>query len=244
MQRISLVSLNLWNTEHLEQRKECLVSFLKTYRSDIFCFQEIRKELRDLFDTTLEGYQRIEDPHMGWTRESNIYFNRSLLTLLDYGRVDLAMPETERGVFWVRLKTLEGKNLVVATMHLTHQLNADENRTGIPYRPAEARKAAKALLEIVKNDGAIVCGDFNDPVQPVRILHEDAQFEDVFSLLKIPSPVTFPCVFLSDEDNTVEAIDKIMVKNGVRPLIASSPHYHIPSQVLSDHYPVMTIVEY
>lgn len=242
--RYTLVSLNLWNTEHLDERRECLVSFLKTYRADIFCFQEIRTELCDLFDSTLPDYHRVEGPEPGWKNEGTIYYNKELFSEEAHGRVDLEMPEKDRGLFWVRLRTADGKRLLAMTVHFTHQLNADENRTGMPYRPREARRVVEALKELEENDGVILAGDFNDPVQPVHILHEEGGMEDAFRILGVPSPVTFPCIYLSEEDWQVEAIDKILVKNGVRPLVACSPRYHIPGGVLSDHWPVMTCFEY
>ena len=76
----------------------------------------------------------------------------------------------------------------------------------------------------------------------VRILHEEYGLEDLFRKMGVPSPCTFPCLFLSDEDWQVEAIDKLMGRN-IRPLVATSPHYHTTGHVLSDHWPVMTIFE-
>ncbi|MFA6774993.1 MAG: endonuclease/exonuclease/phosphatase family protein [Sphaerochaetaceae bacterium] len=244
MSRMSLISLNLWNTEHLESRMPALTSFLTTYATDIFCFQEIRPVLCVLFDKILPGYTRVKGAESGWTQEDTIYFNSSLFAELEHGWVDLHMPEPMRGLFWVRLKTPDGKRLVIATVHFTHQLNADENRTGMPYRPAEARTVAKILPEVASGDGIILAGDFNDPVQPTRILCEEGGFSDVFRLLSVPAPCTFPCLFLTDEEWLVEGIDKIMVRNGVKPLMASSPHFHLPGSVLSDHWPVMGMFEY
>lgn len=244
MNRYSLISLNLWNTEHLEERKPCLVAFLKTYRADIFCFQEIREELCVLFDKTLQGYRRVEGKENGWRNEGTLYYNTAVFQEIEHGWVDLDMPEKDRGLFWVRLVAKDGKRLLAATVHFTHQYNADENRTGMPYRPKEARLVVQALETIGHHDGIILAGDFNDPAQPTRILAQEGGFLDVFRLLGIPSPVTFPCIYLSEEDFLVEAIDKIMVKDGPRPICATSPHFHISGSVLSDHWPVMTVFEY
>jgi hypothetical protein len=69
---------------------------LRTYGSDIFCFQEIRPELIDLFDEPLAGYRRVEGADAGWRCESSIYVRNDMFCLVDCGRVDLAMPEPER----------------------------------------------------------------------------------------------------------------------------------------------------
>ncbi|MDY6342923.1 MAG: endonuclease/exonuclease/phosphatase family protein [Sphaerochaetaceae bacterium] len=242
MQRISLISLNLWNTERLDERKDCLVSFVQCYQADLFCFQEIRPVLCDLFDQALPGYRRVEGAEPGWKEEGSIYYREELFQEIGHGYVDLHMPERKRGLFWVRLQDQDGRRFVCATVHFTHQLNADENRSGLPWRPAEARLAGKALNEIAKDEPVILAGDFNDPVQVVRILHEEYGLEDLFRKMGVPSPCTFPCLFLSDEDWQVEAIDKLMGRN-IRPLVATSPHYHTTGHVLSDHWPVMTIFE-
>jgi endonuclease/exonuclease/phosphatase family metal-dependent hydrolase len=243
MERISLITLNLWNTEHWEQRKECVVSFVQKYASDIFCFQEVREETLSVLDQALPGYERIEGSDPGWKCENSIYINRDLFTVLDFGRVDLCMPERDRGVFWVKLKTKEGTPLFVATMHLTHQMNADEVRTGLPYRHAEAHIAAKELANLAGRERIFICGDFNDPVHPSRILYKEAQFVDVFEFLGLCAPVTFPCPFLSEERYIVEAIDKIMVRGEIKPILAASPQYFYKGGVLSDHWPVMVVVE-
>ena len=81
-------------------------------------------------------------------------------------------------------------------------------------------------------------------MHPERIFNETAGFADVWTLLGTPAPVTFPCPFLSEENYLVEAIDKIMVKNSMKPIAAYSPHFSIPGEALSDHWPVMAVLEY
>jgi endonuclease/exonuclease/phosphatase family metal-dependent hydrolase len=243
MERISLVTLNLWNTEHWEQRKECVISFVQKYASDIFCFQEIREETLSVLDQALPDYERIEGREPGWKCENSIYIHRNLFTVLNFGRIDLCMPERDRGVFWVKLKTKEGTPLFVATMHLTHQMNADEVRTGLPYRHAEAHLAARELAKLAGGERIVVCGDFNDPIHPCRILNKEAGFVDIFEFLGLCAPVTFPCPFLSEERYLVEAIDKIMVRGEIKPILATSPQYFHKGGVLSDHWPVMGVLE-
>lgn len=243
MQRISIITLNLWNTEHWEKRKDCVASFVQTYGSDIYCFQEIRPELLTVLDEALPSYQRIEGEEEGWRYENTIYVKKLLFNILDFGYVDLQMPEPLRGLFWVKLETMDGKSLLVSTMHLTHQLNADEKRTGYSYRDPEARKVAQHLKDLRGVEPALVCGDFNDPIHPSRILYEHAGFMDVFALLGIPAPVTFPCPYLSSETYLVEAIDKIMVAGEIKVVLASSPQYSLPGKALSDHWPVAAVLE-
>lgn len=243
--RITITSLNLWNTERLEQRRNSLLKFVTTYNTDIFCFQEIRPELIDLFSTVMDSdYSHIEDSgDIGWTYESNIYFKKDLFNLLSYGKYSLNMPEENRGLFWTELEEKEsGKKLLIYTVHFTHQENIDEITTGTGYRHNEAKLAARYINERDKGIPTIITGDFNDPLHPSRILIEDSNMIDVFRYLSEPQPVTFPNTYLSEEDYLVEAIDKILAKNA-KPLMAYSPHFHIPGEALSDHFPVTCLVE-
>lgn len=244
MERISIITLNLWNTEHWQQRKACVISFVKTYEADIYCLQEVRPTTLAILDEALPAYIRIEGPDRGWRNESAIYVHKVLFAVQEYGRVDLRMPEVDRGLFWARLRTAEGTPLFVSTLHLTHQLNAAEVATGIGFRHDEAILAGEALNTLVdKGEAAILCGDFNDPVHPSLIFQRNAAFTDVFSALGLPAPVTFPCPYLSKEGFLVEAIDKIMFRGPIRPLLATSPRFLIPGGVLSDHWPVAAVLE-
>lgn len=243
MQRISVVSLNLWNTEYWEERKDCVATFVKTYAADVYCFQEVRPETLVLLDQSLPGYVRIEGTEAGWQCENSLYVRKDTLEVRSFGRVDLKMPEIHRGLFWVKVHTRDAKPLFIGTMHLTHQLNADEMKTGIGYRHAEAHLAAQALNDLTQDDAALICGDFNDPVHPSRIFSEEAGFSDVFTLLGLAAPVTFPCPYLSSERFLVEAIDKIMIRGPIRPVLATSPHYLTVGGALSDHWPVAAVLD-
>lgn len=241
--RFSVISLNLWNTEYLDKRLPAITSFLDTYKADIFCFQEIRKDLIDIFDSRLEGYSRINGSDPGWMCESNIYYNRKMFEEIRHGRIDLDMPETHRGVFWVELKDKkEGKSFFASTVHLTWQGNADEMATGLSYRHREALAIAEKFPAIYKNEAVFITGDFNDPVHPSTILEKQAGFKDVFTFLHEPHPVTFPNLAFTDEYYLCEAIDKFMYI-GFRPLMACSPHYYMPQSGLSDHYPLAVMLE-
>ena len=240
--RISVVSLNLWNTEHLEKRLDALRGFLSTYNADIFLFQEIRPELIKEFEKVLVNHNYISDPDKGWERESNIFYKKDMFTLLENGRIDLDMPEKERGVFWAKLKhNIEGKEFIASTVHLTWQGNADEVRTGLPYRHREAHDIVKKFPKIYGSLPVFIAGDFNDPLHPGRMLQE-AGFKDVFTILHEPHPLTFPCLGLTDGEYLVEGIDKMMVID-FKPLMASSPLFYIPGSTLSDHYPLCVMLE-
>lgn len=91
------------------------------------------------------------------------------------------MPEPERGLFCARFKhNIEGTEFIASTVHLTWQGNADEVRTGLPYRHREAHDIVKKFPKIYGSLPVFIAGDFNDPLHPGRILQETG-FKDVFT---------------------------------------------------------------
>lgn len=239
--RISFTTLNLWNTAELERRRNALTAFLSTYRSDIYCFQEIRPELIHLISEALPDYEYVHKDK-GWMNESNIFFKKSIFSLKEVYFSPLEMPAKERGLFTVRLKDREGNEILVSTVHFTYQEYEEECRTGLSSRHREAVNASKQLLEL-PDLPHILAGDFNDPVHPQRIIAEMTDFKDIFRILSTEHPLTFPNTFLSPELYLVEAIDRIMVRK-MRPALASSPRFVYPGEAVSDHYPVCAMFEY
>jgi endonuclease/exonuclease/phosphatase family metal-dependent hydrolase len=198
--RISLLTLNLWNTELWDLRLPAVRRFLQTYQPDICCFQEVRSNTLTDLDLALPTHARVCDELRGWTEEGSIYFNTTLFEEVGHGAVDLCMPETDR-------------------------------------------RLVEALRKLIPSgQPALICGDFNDPVHPSRILNQ-AGFSEVFNTLGLVPPVTFPSVPITDEIDTNEAIDKIMASGPLRPLLATVPAFHFQRTVVSDHWPVMAVYE-
>ncbi len=242
--RFSIMTLNLWNTEKLNQRVDSIIEFFSIYQSDIICLQELREETRSLLDKVLINYERVHDSFIGWRDESNIYYNKEIFNEVEHGRINLIMPEVNRGLFYLRLKEKNtNQSLFISTIHLTHQGNADEKNTSYSYRQDEARIVASSLNKLIENEEpAIVCGDFNDPYHPSRIISSSTDFTEVFKTLRLEAPVTFPCSSISKEYDLVESIDKIMHNKKLSPILASSPRM-VLSCGISDHYPVIAIFE-
>lgn len=239
--RISFTTLNLWNTVELERRRNALQSFLSTYRSDVYVFQEIRPELVKIIREALPDYEYIQRDK-GWMHESNIFFRRSIFSLKEAYYSSLDMPAEERGLFTVRLEDREGNEILVSTVHFTYQEYEVECRTGVSSRHNEALKASEKLL-LLPDLPHVIAGDFNDPIHPSRIIREKTDFRDIFCMLKTEHPLTFPNTFLSPELYLVEAIDRVMVRR-MRPLLATSPRFVYPGEAVSDHYPVTAMLEY
>ncbi len=243
--RFTVMTQNLWNTIRWDERKDCVRSFLRLYTPDIICLQEVRPELLAWIDETLPSYQRVRDDFVGWTNEGSIYYNPKLFSEIEHGQVFLDMPEPDRRLFWVRLRTTDGRTLFVSTVHLTWQGNADEVATGTTHRHHESLTMADSLLHLVKADeGAVLCGDFNDPIHPVEVVRHVTGMQEVFQILGQVAPVTFPCSPPSQEINLVESIDKMMINDRLRVLMATSPQYRLGYAACSDHWSVESLFEY
>ena len=243
--RFTVMTQNLWNTIRWDERKECVRSFFRLYSPDILCLQEVRPELLSWIDESLPDYSRIQDPFVGWTNEGSIYYKKSLFTEVCHGEVFLDMPEHDRRLFWARLKNPDGHTIFVSTVHLTWQGNADEVATGMTYRHKESIIVGNALKELVLDgEGAIICGDFNDPLHPVETIKGITGMKEVFWILGQMAPVTFPCSPPSEELNLVESIDKMMINDRLRVLMADSPHYRLAGAAASDHWSVEALFEY
>lgn len=243
--RFSIMTLNLWNTEYLEKRVDSIKKFFKIYKPDILCIQEIREETLSLLKEQLDGYKYVNDSFIGWNEESNIFYNSNLFSEIEHGRIDLNMPEINRGLFYLRLAVKDSSSkLFISTAHLTHQGNKDELETGMSYRHNEAILISKAINDLTREDeGVILCGDFNDPIHPTRIITSNTPLVEVFKSLALEAPVTFPCSSISEEYYLVESIDKIMHNDLLEPIMATSPRM-VLSLGISDHYPVEAIFEF
>lgn len=240
--RFSLMTVNLWNTELWELRSSTVKKFLDSYRSDICCFQELRPQTIEDLDRFLSDYDRISDSLPGWTNEGNIYYRRTLFEEMEHGAISLEMPEIDRRLFWVRLQII-GTNttLVIANVHLTHQENSDECSTGYSYRHNQAIRMGMELDTLVDdNERVIVCGDFNDPIHPSRQLRERG-FHDTFHFLGIAQEPTFPCAVMTQEIHVTQAIDKILFRGKLCPVLASVPHFYHNHTGISDHWSVISV---
>ncbi|MDD4012158.1 MAG: endonuclease/exonuclease/phosphatase family protein [Sphaerochaetaceae bacterium] len=244
--RFSVMTQNLFNTELWEIRGESAKAFFTLYQPDILCLQEVRPQTLGELDKVLVGYERIQDSFIGWTEEGTIYFKSSLFSLAEKGEVDLDMPEVNRRLFWARLAVNgTGRTLFISTVHLTWQGNADEIRTGMPYRNREAKTAADALVHLIRpNEPGILCGDFNDPYHPARIISEVTGMTEIFYALGLQGPLTFPCAQVSEEIYLSESIDKMMFTPGpLRAVLAASPQYYYRHNAPSDHWSVEGVFE-
>ncbi|PCJ61273.1 MAG: hypothetical protein COA79_06750 [Planctomycetota bacterium] len=242
--RISLVSYNLWNIERWPDRESALVHFLKTFIPDIFCVQELRPETLHCIDQTLINHDHVKGDQPGWKIESNIFWNREIFDLIEYGLEDLKMLEKERGFFWVRLKMkANDKSIFISTAHFTWQGSPDEKETGLSPRIAQTKRTIEFLQKLVKKDDvSFFMGDLNDPVVPV-LFFPGINYKSCFKELGILSPPTYPALPTTNDICENQAIDWMFCNGKAKALSAFVPQFYFDGISPSDHWPIHAFYE-
>jgi endonuclease/exonuclease/phosphatase family metal-dependent hydrolase len=246
--RLSFVTYNLWITERWEVRRPALGAFLRYFRPDVLCVQELQEETRAFLDESLPGYGRVDDPFPGWTNEGNIYWNGRHLEQVEHGAEDVDIQEPERRFFWARLQVRDaGTTLLVCTAHFTFRGNSDEVLTGWSPRVRQTRLSIEALGRLAHaGEPVFFMGDLNDSSHPAYLLHE-AGYSDCFTALNLQSPPTAPCVPTSNrlphEPAPSQTLDWIVSNARARPIAAQVPHFFFGDVTPSDHWPVLAVYE-
>ena len=91
----------------------------------------------------------------GWTTESNIYYNKNLFRLLDFGCGDLEIDDyPNRGLFWLRLQVLANPLITAffSTAHLPWAGSITEIETGINQRIVVTHKVCAQLRRLMPPD--------------------------------------------------------------------------------------------
>lgn len=245
--RVSVITYNLWKTERWRARAPALNKFLDVFNPDILCVQELQHTTQKFLDKTLKRHERVHAPLAGWTTESNIYWNASLLKKLEHGAENVGHLEPARRLFWVRLSLMSRRTVFVATSHLTPPRHPIEAATGRSPRVRQLKRIVGKLERLVRQDEpAFFMGDMNDARHPQPILKE-AGFSSCFAELGIQSPPTFyayPTAGVEPGEATVtEAIDLIAANKRARAIAASVPRCYVGDIAPSDHWPVQAIYE-
>ncbi len=246
--RISIVTYNIWMTERWPARAPALERFLTLFNPDILCVQELQAQTQGFLDDLLKTHSRVHDPLPGWTSEGNLYWNKSMFELEKHGAEEVGHVESERRLFWARLKVkATGKTIFVSTAHLTSPRRKEELETGLSPRIGQLKRIAKEIARLVgKAEPAFFMGDMNDPRQPQRILG-DVGFRSCFAALGLQSPPTFQCYPAANiepgEPTITEAIDLIAANEHARAIAASVPQVFHGDIAPSDHWPVHAVYE-
>ena len=236
--RFTVCTHNLWKDERWPEREPALLRFLELHRPDVLCVQELRPATRDLVDRVLEGHQRIDDPFEGWLRESNIFWNRALFELVEYGAEEVGMLEDLRRLFWVRLCAREtGSTLLVSTAHFTWRGNPKETVDQVNVRTEQAARTVEALHRVARpSEPLLFMGDLNDNGHPVNRLR-DGGLTDCFAALgRVPKP-TRPT--LPTATYVPEVIDWVLHRGPIAPMSCEVVDFFVGDIAPSDHMPLL-----
>lgn len=243
-----VMTYNLWGDAHLAEREPALRSFFRTRAPDLLATQELRPGSRDLVDEELPGHARVVDDHPGWARQSNLWWRRELFELVEHGVRDVGILDPTAGLFWVRLRTVGGAEIVFATAHLTWPGHAEERATGVNQRVPQARAIVTALDELAGARPCLFTSDVNDIGGPLWELG-NAGFLDSFTALGSPSPPTHPVVpmpfssrrgtRLSPVQSPAKAIDWIFSRGPLRARTGEAVEFFHDGSAPSDHKPVV-----
>jgi hypothetical protein len=194
--RLSVMTLNLWGTNHWPARSEALSQMLLSLKPDILLVQEASNEVLEFIDPILSTHDRVrQDKHLGWSTECNIYWDKSLFSKADHGSDSWSLKEyPNRGLFWTRLKVVANPSvkLFIGNIHFPWTGCDTEINTGVNQRIASTYKVCESLRNLVRDECIILGGDFNDDYHPIRILNEEMGLVDVFESLDLPPPITHP----------------------------------------------------
>ena len=268
--RLAVCTLNVWG--HAPgpvnpDRRAALLKTISALASDIFLLQEVSPSILEDIDARLPEYARIpsgegEGEGGGWTSESQIYFRRSLLTLVAHGvEMDVGMTGAyfaRRGLFWARLQVvapnLSHKSVFVATCHLPWVGGEEECATGLNPRVGCCHLIRRHLNRLINaaDSLAVFGGDLNEDFHPPRILtaappDDDrgagTPFLELFASLDMAPPPTHPVrpSDPSEQERPNRTIDWLFHRGAVRVVaaFAKTPR----GQNGSDHLPVIGVYE-
>jgi len=248
MHRLTVMTLNVWNTERLEVRRAPLEALLSR-SPDVLAVQELRPEVARLIERALPRHRCVADPLPGWTSEGNLWWDERILEERSHGAADYGAPELDRRRFWVRLHHLaSGLDLVAASAHLTWPGGGDESLQGRNPRLAQMQAIVDALDAIAGGLPVVLMGDMNDQVVPPGVARA-AGFTSSWDALGTMPPVTFPAFPKGDESSRrppflpPATFDWQFHRGPIRPLLSEAIDQPWRGVAPSDHRPVMTLYE-
>lgn len=191
-----VMTYNTWGNFWWEERAAAMRALLETRPPDILAVQELKPPQVVLFDDVLAGHERVHDDFVGWSKSGNIWWNRDLYELEEYGAEDIGMRAEPARLFWVRLrvKALDGMpSLFVADAHYTFPGHKQEWLDDVSPRTNQARRTVEELDRLAGDRPCLFVGDLNDHSRPIKVLR-DGGFRDAFSTLGRVSLPTYPAV--------------------------------------------------
>lgn len=250
--RFVMMTHNLWGQRNWEQRRTVLASFLASRQPDVLVVQELAEPSRRLIDEVLDSHERVRDDSDDWQSGSNIWWNTSMFTVLDYGAEGVGTATDERKVRWVRLAATQagsdtdelGDELVVATAHFTWPGDENEIAGASNSRIEQATKTVDLLARLCPEGTCLFAGDLNEAHHPLRVF-TGAGYDELFAALGTVSSPTAPVIPLERPTgsypplNVPRVIDFHFFRGAIRPATAEVADYFVGGVAPSDHKPVI-----
>lgn len=234
---IRFASINIQGDKNLEE----VVSFLKNFKPDVVCFQELIESRKEFFEKILgmKGYflpmsrdNRLNlDVFFGIGLYSNFPMNNihSEYYYGGSGNVPVFILGDEKSVWrgFIRATVLkDGKSFTVATTHFT--------RTPDGSTSEKQREDLKKLFELFESvPELILCGDFNAP-----------RGGEIFTALAEKYKDNIPPQYLSSLDSNLHKLknSKLLMVDG----LFTTPDYIVTevklSEGVSDHMAVTALI--
>ncbi|MER7243702.1 hypothetical protein [Kribbella sp. NPDC000426] len=241
------MTYNLWADFHLDQRRDAIESLFTIRPPDLLAVQELRPVTRKLLDDVLPEHDRI-DGTAGWETQSNLWWRRDLFTCLEHGAEDVGILSPDAKLFWVKLRTTTGTDLIFSTAHLTWPGHPNERIDHVNRRIAQARAIGEALERLAGKGACLFTVDIND-IGPPQWELGNAGFLDSFTALGRHSPVTHPVVptvatgpigtRLSPLASPPKAIDWIFARGPLAARSSEVVDFFHDGRAPSDHHPVV-----
>jgi len=227
---MKIVFLNTWNGK-LATKIERYIK-LHTKDTDIFCFQEVDKEMRKVCDRTLKDYKCIfycknisENDFWQATYVRNDIYVESESPVLD------KTPEVGLGIY-TKL-SIDGKSLHVCNVH-------GVSRPGDKLDTPERLKQSEELISFFKNLSGpkIIGGDFNLDINSKSIkMFEQQGYEELVKKYKI-STTRNKFIWERHPDHKQYYSDYVLVSKDVK-----VKNFTVSGDEVSDHQPmILTII--
>jgi endonuclease/exonuclease/phosphatase family metal-dependent hydrolase len=250
--RVKVMTYNIWGNHRWPERQPALLRTIRREMPDVLLLQEVSPELLQALDLNMTEFSRVSEPEkMGWTHESNIYYDKNLLLMKDYGSSALDIADhPHRALFWARFELLANPavSFFASTVHMPWSGSSAEIETGMNQRIPVTKKVIEQLRRVsLHGEPIILAGDFNDDFHPTRILQEEMGCTDVFTLLDMVPPITHPvrCSSLQEThrpDRTLDWITCVLPENSR--VVGAYARSWRGVDCASDHLPVVAFFEF
>lgn len=157
-----------------EHRKQLIIDNVMKQKADIVCLVEIDEEHQDIFDDLMPDYTRYYLKKMSDDNQEGclILVNQKRFTILYQFALQLKEGRSQVAIVMKLRDINTGYVFSLVSTHLKAKPGFEEIRLD----------QCKAIIDIIKDDECIFCGDFNDVPDSLfyNYLTKECGFKDVY----------------------------------------------------------------